>query len=229
VDWHEDHKMLKAAFPVNVRAMNAAYEMQFGCIERPTHFNTTYDLARYEVPGHKWADMSEHGFGVALLSESKYGFSTFHDTMRISLLRSPKHPDPQADMGSHTFAYAIMPHAGSWQQAGVVAESYRFNVPVRFAQAKGNVERSVSFVSVDDANLVIDTMKKAEDGDAVVLRMYECHGARGTAHLKCALPFKRAYFCNILEEIVSEAVVRDGTIKIPYTPFKIISLILHND
>lgn len=229
VDWHEDHKMLKAAFPVNVRAMNATYEMQFGCIERPTHFNTTYDLARYEVPGHKWADISEHGFGVALLSESKYGYSTFCNTMRLSLLRSPKHPDPQADMGEHSFAYAIMPHAGTWQQAGIVAESFRFNVPVLFARADSSVTRPASFVSVDDPNLVLDTIKKAEDSNALVLRLYECHGARGTAHLKCGLPYKHACFCNILEEVLSEAVVRDGMIRIPYTPFKIISLILRNN
>src|SRR5437868_12948600 len=94
--WHESHQVLKVAFPVNVRAMNATYEMQFGCVERPTHFNTRFDLARYEVPGHRWADLSEHGFGVALLSESKYGYSTFANTLRMSLLRAPKHPDPQA-------------------------------------------------------------------------------------------------------------------------------------
>ncbi len=87
-DWREEHRMLKVAFPVTVRAMNATYEMQFGCVERPTHFNTSYDLARYEVPGHKWSDLSEHGFGVALLSESKYGFSTFGNTLRMSLLRA---------------------------------------------------------------------------------------------------------------------------------------------
>ncbi|HWB53020.1 MAG TPA: glycoside hydrolase family 38 C-terminal domain-containing protein, partial [Tepidisphaeraceae bacterium] len=89
VDWHESRKMLKAVFPVNVRAMNATYEMQFGCVERPTHFNTSYDIARYEVPGHKWSDLSEFDFGVAILSESKYGFSTYANHMRISLLRSP--------------------------------------------------------------------------------------------------------------------------------------------
>ncbi|HVM98449.1 MAG TPA: glycoside hydrolase family 38 C-terminal domain-containing protein, partial [Candidatus Acidoferrales bacterium] len=107
VDWRESHSLLKVAFPVNVRAMNATYDMQFGCVERPTHYNTSYDLARYEVPGHKWADLSEHGFGVALLSESKYGFSTFGNTMRISLLRAPKMPDPHADMGAHQFEFAI--------------------------------------------------------------------------------------------------------------------------
>ena len=116
IDSREDRKMLKAVFPTTVRAMNATYEMQFGCVERPTHFNTSYDLARFEVPGHKWVDLSEHGFGVALLSESKYGFSTFGGTMRISLLRATTAPDPTADRGRHRFAYALMPHAGDWRR-----------------------------------------------------------------------------------------------------------------
>ena len=222
-DWREDHKMLKVAFPVNVRAMNATYEMQFGSVERPTHFNTSYDFARYEVPGHKWSDLSEHGFGVALLSESKYGFSTFGNTMRMSLLRAPKHPDPQADMGRHEFAYAIMPHAGNWREAGVVAEAQRFNVPLLFAPVAAQLPPR-SFAAVDDANLVLDTIKRAEDSPAIVLRLYECHGARGTARLTVDLPFKSARFCNILEEEGAAAKVIGREIEIPYAPFQIISV-----
>jgi alpha-mannosidase len=221
MDWNESHKMLKVAFPVNVRAMNATYEMQFGCVERPTHYTTSYDLAKYEVPGHKWVDLSEHGFGVALLTESKYGFSTYGDTMRISLLRSPKSPDPNADMGYHSFAYAIMPHLGGWREAGVVAESFRFNVPVLWAPG---VTQTRSFAAVNDPNLVLDTIKKAEDSDAIIVRLYECHGARGIARLTFDLPFKSAVFCNILEEDGEAATVRGSTIEVPYTPFKIVTL-----
>jgi len=229
VDWHESRRMLKAAFPVNVRSMHATYEMQFGCVERPTHFNTLYDLARYEVPGHKWSDLSEHGFGVALLSESKYGFSTFANIMRLSLLRSPKDPDPQADMGRHTFAYAVLPHAGGWREAGVVAEGYRFNCPVLFSRQPLAVGAMHSFASCDDPNLVLDTIKRADDlgggPRGVILRLYECHGARGTARVRCALPFTRAAFCNLLEEdIAGEATIENGQIVVPYTPYKIISL-----
>ncbi|MCY3022315.1 MAG: glycosyl hydrolase-related protein [Planctomycetota bacterium] len=221
VDWQESRRMLKAAFPVNARAMNATYEMQFGCVERPTHYNTPYDLARYEVPGHKWADLSETGFGVALLTDSKYGYSTYGNTMRISLLRASTTPDPVADRGKQTFAYAIMPHAGGWREGGVVAEGYRFNVPVQFAP--GAVQPR-SLFSVDQPNVVLDTVKKAEDSDAIVVRLYEAHGARGTAKLACAAPFKKAVFCNILEEEGRAAAVRDGCIAVPYTPFQIVSL-----
>ena len=214
--------MLKAVFPVNVRAMNATYEMQFGCVERPTHYNTTYDLARYEVPGHKWADLSERGFGVAILSESKYGYSTFGNAMRLSLLRATTFPDPQADRGQHHFAYAVMPHAGDWRDAGVVAESFCFNVPVLFAQ--GTVGEPKSFASVDDPNLVLDTIKKAEDDDATIVRLYECHGARGTARLKIELPFTKAVFCNILEDDLGSAKVKNGLVQVPYTPYQVVSV-----
>jgi alpha-mannosidase len=223
VDWHEERTMLKAVFPVNVRAMNATYEMQFGCVERPTHFNTSYDLARYEVPGHKWIDLSEHGFGVALLSESKYGFSTFGNAMRISLLRATTYPDPKADRGRHQFAYALMPHAGDWRDAGVVAEAYRFNVPVLIASAAEATEPH-SFASVDDPNLVLDTIKRAEDDNSIILRLYECHGGRGTARIRIGLPFKKASYCNALEEELKSAKVRNGAIEVPYTPFQVISL-----
>ncbi len=230
VDWHEDQKFLKVAFPVNVRAMNATYEMQFGCVERPTHFNTLLDLAKYEVPGHKWVDLSEHGFGVALLTDCKYGFSTFGDTMRISLLRATSNPDPKADRGKHVFAYAVMPHAGGWREAGVVGEGFRFNAPVVWGK-DGKDQHWQSFASVEDhpaeaRNLVLDTIKKAEDSAALLVRLYEAHGARGTARLKLGVPFKTARFCDILEQPGQPAVIRDGAIEIPYAPFQVISLLV---
>lgn len=230
VEWHENQRMLKAVFPVNVRAMNATYEMQFGSVERPTHFNTSYDLAKYEVCGHKWADLSEYKFGVALLSESKYGFSIHGNVMRISLLRSAKEPDPKADMGRHEFEYAVMPHFGGWREAGVVAEAFRFNVPVLFSPMKelantGPVRAAaLCFFSVDDSNLVLDTVKKAEDSDALILRFYECHGARGIAHVRCNVPYARAAFCNILEEETGAAKITSNGIAIPYGPWKVITL-----
>lgn len=228
VDWHESHKVLKVLFPANVRAMNATYEMQFGCVERPTHYNTTYDLARFEVPGHKWADLSEHGFGVALLSDCKYGFSTYGNEMRLTLLRAPKQPDANADMGKHQFAYALMPHSGSWQDAGVVAESYHFNTPLVWTELpSGDAEALESvppFVSIDDSNLVLDTIKKAEDSDDLILRLYECHGSRGKATLTLNFPFKSVNLSNILEDNGDLLHHSKSVVEIPYTPFQIITL-----
>ena len=109
VDWHEDHKFLKVEFPLNLHADYATYEIQFGHLRRPTHFNNSWDMARFEVCAHRWADFSEPDYGVALLNDSKYGYSVYDNLMRLSLLRSPKMPDPQADMGQHNFRYAFAP------------------------------------------------------------------------------------------------------------------------
>ena len=224
VDWQEAHRFLKVAFPLNVRAMNATYEMQFGCVERPTHHTNSFDLAKFEVPGHKWADLSEHGFGVALLTESKYGFHTLDGTLHLSLLRATKYPDPQADMGRHEFAYALLPHTGGWREAGVVAEAHRFNVPLRWT-ADGGEMPTGSLASCDDANLVLDTVKLAEDSDAVILRLYECHGARGIARVRVGWPVARATLCNCLEEEEGKPLpMHDGVLEVAYAPFQIITL-----
>jgi alpha-mannosidase len=220
VEWAEERKLLKTCFPLDVRAPNATYEMQFGYAERPTHYSTSFDSARYEVPGHRFADLSEHGFGAALLTDCKYGYSCYENELRISLLRAPKSPDPEADMGRHEFAYAVLPHAGGWREAGVVAEGLRFNVPLRWAD-DAPVE---SFASVDDPNLVLDTIKRAEDSDALVLRLYEAHGARGTARVRLSHPFESAVATNLLEDD-GEAMMIEGTeIVVPYRPHQILTL-----
>ncbi len=206
-----------------MRALNATYEMQFGCVERPTHHTNSFDLAKYEVPAHKWADLSEHGFGVALLTDCKYGFHTLNGTLHLSLLRAPKYPDPQADIGKHEFAYALLPHAGGWREAGVVAEAHRFNVPMRWTA--GSTLPAGSLASSDDPNLVLDTIKLAEDSDAAVLRLYECHGARGVARVRVGWAVTRAVCVNFLEEGKGEAIpVEDGVLEIAYAPFQIITV-----
>ncbi len=223
VDWREAHKLLQVAFPLAVRAMNATFEMQFGHVERPTHDTTPYDLAKYEVPAHKWADLSEHGFGLALLNDSKYGYSVRGDTLRLSLLRAPKSPDPAADMGSHRFAYALQPHAGAWREAGVVAEGYRFNAPLLWASAAGS-RGPHSFASCHDANLVLDTIKLAEDSADAIVRLYECHGARGTARLRFGWPLRQAVRCNCLEQEAEILTLADGEVEVAYAPFEIITI-----
>ena len=223
VEWHERHRMLKVAFPLRVHSDRATYETPFGHAERPTHYSTLADLARYEVPGHRWADLSEHGYGVALLNDSKYGHSAYGGTLRLSLLRAPTSPDPEADQGHHRFAYALMPHAGGWREAGVVAEARRFNQPLLWAH--GSAEPR-SFAAVDDANLVLDTIKRAEDADALVVRLYEAHGARGTATLRLGLPLTTARFANLLEDPGEAARVEGDAIEVPYRPYEIVTLLI---
>ena len=222
VDWHESHTFLKACFPLAVRAPNATYEMPFGYAERPTHRSTAWDRARYEVPGHRWADLSEHGFGAAVLTDSKYGYSCDGSDLRVSLLRSPKSPDPEADMGRHEFAYALVPHAGGWRDAGIVAEAIRFTAPLRFTTPPAGPG---SFASVDDPNLVLDTVKRAEDSDALVLRLYEAHGARGVARVRLAAPFAEAVLANVLED-ERQPLEQDGdAIVLPYRPHQVVTVI----
>src|SRR5436190_15624006 len=167
--------------------------MPFGYAERPTHYSTSFDRARYEVPGHRFADLSEHGFGAAVLTDSKYGYSCYGGELRVPLLRSPKSPDAEADIETIGFAYALVPHAGGWREAGIVREGVLFNAPIRGSDVVPQNEGS--FASVDDENLVLDTIKRAEDSDAIVLRLYEAHGGRGVARVRVATEFSSARRC----------------------------------
>jgi alpha-mannosidase len=222
IDWHEEHTLLKVCFPLAVHARSATYEMPFGHAERPTHWSTSWDRARYEVPGHRWADLSEHGFGVALLNDCKYGWSCYGNELRLSLLRSPRSPDPEADIGRHEFAYALLPHAGGWREAGIVGEAVLFNAPLR----RTAMAPPESFASVDDPNLVLDTIKRAEDSDALVLRLYEAHGARGRARVRVAAPFSSARRANVLEDAGEELEVDGDAVLLPYRPHEILTVLL---
>jgi alpha-mannosidase len=220
--WHESHRLLKVAFPLAIHAHDATYEMPFGATPRPTHFSTRHDLARYEVPGHRWADLSEHGFGAALLTDSRYGYSGLGDTLRISLLRAPKQPDPVADMGDHRFSYAIMPHEGGWQDGGVVGEARAFNAPLLW----GTAAPGASWAQVDAPGLVLDTVKLAEDSDALVLRLYEAHGGRGRARIRLGLPFTHARRSNLLEDDLGPAHVEEDVIGLDFRPWEIVTLLV---
>ncbi len=186
---------LKVAFPLAVRATDVTYEVAFGAVQRPTHYSTRADLARYEVPGHRWADMSEHGFGVAVLTDSKYGYSAFGDTLRISLLRAPRNPDPEADRGPpHVRLRPPPPPRHLAGRGRGRARRRRSTRPVRWgALPPGSLASATG-------GLVLDTVKRAEDSDALILRLYEPHGgARHRAH-RPACPRRRAWRANLLEE-----------------------------
>jgi alpha-mannosidase len=225
VDWRERHTMLKVCFPLAVRSPAATYETAFGYAERPTHYSTSFDAARYEVPGHRWADLSEHGFGVCVLTDCKYGYSCFGSELRISLLRSPTSPDPEADQGAHELAYAVVPHPGGWREAGIVAEGALFNAPLRWSACVSETQ-SRSLASVDDPNVVLDTIKPAEDSDAVVLRLYEAHGARGTARVELGFDFSSAVLANALEEEREPLEVDGAEIVLPYRPHQVATVLV---
>lgn len=202
-DWHEQERLLKAAFPVTVNASQATYDIQFGNVERPTHWNTSWDWARFEVCGHKWADLSEGNYGVSLLSDSKYGWDIKGNVMRLTLIKSPIYPDPLADKGEHRFTYSLMPHPGSWREAETVRRAYELNVPVHFAKVtkgSGSLPREMSFVSVDSPNLIVETVKKAEDDGDIIVRVHDEYNQRGIGRLTFARPVKAARSVNLIED-----------------------------
>ena len=223
VDWHEDHQLLKVEFPTAIRSAAASYEIQFGHLQRPTHFNTSHDLARFEVCAHRWADLSEPGCGLALLNDCKYGHATFQNVMQLSLLRSPKHPDPVADMGRHQFRYALWPHAGDFRTGGVISAARAFNAPL-LLQPTGAAAAERTFFSSSLPAVVIDTVKQAEDSRAIIVRMYESHGARGRVRLTSALPVRKATRCNFLEEDEAPVAWRNGGVTFAVRPFQIVTL-----
>jgi alpha-mannosidase len=228
VDWREENRMLKVAFPVAVSSQRATYEIQFGHVERPTHSNTSWDMAQFEVCAQKWADLSEGGHGVALINDGKYGHDIKGNVMRLTLLRSPKSPDPTCDIGVHRFSYVLLPHYDQVQHSDVVAAAYAFNAPVRAAlvpKAKGRGAREGAFVSTDTRSVVVETVKKAEDSDRIVVRAYECHNSRGRAELNCARPVKRAWIADMEENPKQELEV-DGAVKFEYRPFEILTVVL---
>lgn len=212
IEWRESRKCLKVEFPFNVRSPQASYEIQFGHIQRPTHANTSWDMARFEVCGHRWADLSEHGFGVALLNDCKYGYSTRGNTMRLSLLRSPKAPDAECDMGRHYFKYAVMPHQGSLQDGGVIKAASQLNSPLIVTESclKDSVMKDSLFAiqapETQNCGVVIDTIKLSENNSkTVIVRMYDSFGGHSNnVSLVSAVPFKSAKLVNILENPLSD-------------------------
>jgi alpha-mannosidase len=233
VDWREDAKLLKAAFPVDVNADRAAYEIQFGAVERSTRRSTSWERARFEVPAHRWADLSEPGFGASLLNDCKYGHDCAGGVLRLSLLRSPSTPDPEADRGEHEFTYAIYPHAGGWREALTVRAGLELNVPLRAAPAPrgdGRLGPSCSLISVDAPNVILEAVKAAEDSDDVVLRLYEAHGARAGARLRTLLPVSSARETDLLERGGRGLSTsrRDGALELAleFRPFEIKTIVL---
>ena len=227
IDWHEDHQLLKAAFPVDVCASSAAYEIQFGHVYRPTHENTSWDKAKFEVYGHKWVDIGEYGYGVSLLNDCKYGFSTEGSTLKLTMLKCGTYPNEEADQGEHRFTYSLLPHGEHFTKAGVIREGYCLNQPlavVAVENTEGMLPDTYSLLSCNRENIVIETVKKAERDDAMIVRMYEAFGMRTNAGIRLAESFQKVYLCDLLENEERELPLSNGVVQVQLSGFEIVTL-----
>ena len=215
MDWQEDHRFLKTAFDTSLVCDGVRSEIQFGHIRRSNHRGSPVEKARFETCNHKFSDLSEQNFGVALLNDSKYGLSVEEGSMRLSLHKGGCRPDEAGDKGLHACRYALLPHAGGFSAEAVVRPAYAFN----YRPIETTGEACAPLVCVDDENVIIETVKPCEDRQrAYILRLYEAAGGWSRAKLRFSHPVKALYECSMLEE---EERPLDPDEALTFTPFKI--------
>jgi alpha-mannosidase len=232
IDWHERHKLLKAGFPLAASSAQATFEIPYGSIERPTTRNNSVEDAKFEVPALRWADLGDQNNGFSLINESKYGYDAKGNVLRLSLLRSPTSPDPEADQGHQHFSYALYPHAGTWKEALTVRQGYDFNYRLTAMQVSphtGNLPGSFHFLDVDRDNVVVTAMKKTEDGDGLLVRFYEWAGKGGNVTLTLPPGILSASLANLMEKPEGSPLPVSGgqQVTVPVTPFEIQTVIVH--
>jgi alpha-mannosidase len=233
IDWHESHILLKAAFPLAVTSDHATYEIPYGTIERTTERTNSWEKAQFEVPAQRWADLSGPGadgkvHGLSVINDSKFGYDAAGNVLRLTLLRSPKWPDPDADMGHHHFHYALYPHAGTWKEAMTVRHGWEYNYPLTAVVTTahpGTLPPTHSFVSVSPDNVVLTAVKKAEDANALIFRVYEWAGKSSTVEFHVPPGATAATVTNLQEIPEGDALtVAADSIKVPIKPFEILTI-----
>ncbi len=225
IDWHETHVLLKASFPLAASSDKATYEIPYGTIERPTTRNNSFEKAMFEVPALRWADLGDAQHGFSLLNNSKYGYDAVGNLLRLTLLRSPVWPDPDADREHHHFSYGLYPHAGDWKQALTVRHGYEFNYELKAMQVAphtGAMKPEHTFASVAENNVVLTAMKKTEEGDGLGLRFYEWAGKGGNVTLTVPPGATSATLINLMEKPEGSPIAVNGNkVTVPVTPFEI--------
>lgn len=228
IEWHEEHVLLKAHFPLNVHAQKATYDIQFGNVERNNHENTSWDKAKFEVCAHKWADISEDGYGVSILNDCKYGYSCLGNTMTLSLLKCATYPNPEADKGHHSFTYSIYPHKGNFKEGGTVQEAYKLNqkLVARDIEAQnGYLPDTLSMINCDCENIIIETIKLAEDDDTVIIRLYDAYNRKSSPKLSFNFDVKNAYISDMLENNETKLSVENGkSVRLNVSNYEIVTL-----
>ena len=227
VDWRERNKMLRTSFPVAVQASEATCEIQYGYIKRPTHRNTSWDVAKYEVCAQRWVDLSTVDYVVALLNDCKYGHKLLGNVLDLNLLRSPSAPGKHADLAEHEFTYSLYPHDGDCVRGEVMRAAAELNMPLRIDAIDahtGTLAASASLLRIDTPNIVLDALKKAEDSDDLILRFYDASGAGARATITIGPHISAACTVNLLEEDAQTVAITDNTVVLDFHPFEVITL-----
>lgn len=198
VDYHEKHQLLKAAFPVDIRATYGTYDVQYGNVRRPNHWNTSWDMAKFETVAHRWADLSERNYGVSILNDCKYGHDIKDNVLRITLLKAGTHPDHLQDQGEHIFTYSLLPHGGDFVEGDVVREAFALNEPMQVVKGRSRLSYN-SFLTFDNDQVELDAVKKSEDGKYIAVRFHEFAGSRQTVTVKPGFAWKAWTECDLRE------------------------------
>lgn len=199
VDWTLSEHLLKVHFPVDVHTDEATFDIQFGNLKRKIHQNTSWDVARFEACGHKWVDLSEGAYGVSVLNDCKYGHSIKERNIGLTLIKSGTEPNPTTDQEEHFFTYSLYPHGGTWMESQTVQEAFGLNVPVKVVKGGSELER-YSYSSVNKENVILETIKQAEDGKGIIVRLYEIHNKRTVANVTLDGEIESVIETNLLEE-----------------------------
>ena len=233
IEWHESHILLKAAFPLSVQSDHATYDIPYGTIERTTKRTNSWEKAQFEVPAQLWADLGDDHHGFSVINESKFGYDAAGNTLRLTLLRSPKWPDPDADMGHQHFRYALYPHTGTWKEAMTVRHGWEYNYPLHglvSSNHPGTLPASHSFISVSPENVVLTAVKKAEDAKSLIFRVYEWEGKSSTVEFHVPPGASAATVTN-MQEIpegspltVTPGDADGSVVKAPITPYEILTI-----
>ena len=227
VDWQEKHQGIKAAFDVNINSSRATYEIQYGTTERPTHKNTSWDKAKFEVCAHRFADFSEGNYGVALLNDCKYGHDIHGTVMTLTLLRAPTYPDPDADMGLNTFTYSLYPHGGAMDAAALYAQAYDLNNPMMVEKATGEktcIPTAYTMAACDKSNVLCEVVKQAEDGEDYVFRFFECSNSATDASITFGFDVEKVELCDMSENTIEALACEGNTVSLPFGAFEIHTL-----
>lgn len=226
IDWNEQKTLIKTLFPMNIHSDEATYDIQFGSITRPTHSNTSWEKAKFEVCGHKWVDLSEDEYGISLINNSKYGFSCEENQLKMTLLTSPKYPNPEADMGKHEIAYSITTHTNHVRSGKIVQEAYKFNQPLQAVKVlgAGKVSNEFSLLNISSNTVIAETLKQAEYSDAVILRTYQSANATENIKVKLNINAKKCFLCDMLENNLEELKLQNNEIELTIKPFEVVTL-----